>query len=66
MCPRRFIARQEVYVFITLFLHRFETRLGKGSGVFPRFQLATPTTGIISPKGGDDVVVDLQEKAVLP
>lgn len=39
MCPGRFVARQEVYVFVTLFLHRFESHLGKSSGIFPRFQL---------------------------
>ena len=66
MCPGRFVARQEVYVFVTLFLHRFESHMGQSRSNFPRFELETPTTGIISPKGGDDVVVYLREKTLVP
>ncbi len=57
MCPGRFVARQEVFVFVALLLHRFQGKLAGGEQKFPRFELETPTTGIISPKTGDDVVV---------
>lgn len=56
------MARQKVHVFITLLLHRFQTGLASSSNAFPRFDLTTPTTGIISPKIGDDVVVILEEE----
>lgn len=62
MCPGRFVARQEVYVFITLLLHRFDVKLIAGNKGFPRFELDIPTTGIISPKQEDDVLVLVQEQ----
>lgn len=62
MCPGRFVARQEVFVFITLLLHRFHGRLAPGGQSFPRLDLETPTAGIISPKMGDDVVVSVGSK----
>ena len=64
MCPGRFVARQETFVFIAMLLHRFEPSLAPGTLDFPRFELETPTTGIISPKSGDDVVVTVNEKRV--
>lgn len=62
MCPGRFVARQEVFVSITLLLHRFHGKLAPGEQMFPWFELETPTTGIISPKTGDDVVVSVESK----
>ena len=62
MCPGRFVARQEVYIFVTLILHRFESRLTTTDQPMPRFELNTPTTGIISPVIGDDVHLVLQAK----
>ena len=59
MCPGRFVARQVTLVFIAM-LHRFEPKLAAGNYEFPRFELETPTTGIISPRSGDDVIVTLK------
>ena len=61
ICPGRFVARQEVYVFVTLILHRFRGKLASEQA-FLRFELATPTTGIISPKKGDDVVISVERE----
>ena len=60
MCPGRFVARQETFVFIAMLLHRFEPKLAAGNYEFLRFELETPTTGIISPRSGDDVIVTLK------
>ncbi len=60
LCPGRFIARQEVFVFVTLLLHRLRGKLAGGEQAFPRFELETPTTGIISPKTGDDVIFSVE------
>ena len=62
MCPGRFVARQEVYIFVALILHRFESKLTNKNQPMPKFELNTPTTGIISPILGDDVQVALQAK----
>lgn len=62
MCPGRFVARQEVYIFVALILNRFESKLTNKTQPMPRFELNTPTTGIISPILGDDVQVALKAK----
>ncbi|KAL9095448.1 MAG: hypothetical protein Q9165_002319 [Trypethelium subeluteriae] len=60
-CPGRFIARQEVGVFITLLLHRFDVGLG-GNRKFPELNNEKPTTGLMDPKPGEDVHVVLRPK----
>ena len=60
MCPGRFVARQETSVFIAMLLHLFEPKLPAGNYEFPGFELETPTTGIVSPRSGDDVIVTLK------
>jgi cytochrome P450 len=65
-CPGRFVAHQETYIFVVLVLHRLRVELVGGGGgqqqAFPRFELDTPTTGIISPKVGDDVFLSISAK----
>lgn len=63
-CPGRFVAHQETYIFVTLLLHSLKAELANGGQQqhFPRFDLDTPTTGIISPKIGDDVVLSVSAK----
>ncbi|PQE28476.1 cytochrome P450 protein [Rutstroemia sp. NJR-2017a BBW] len=62
-CPGRNVARQEVFVFVGLVLHRFAGKLASGvsSGEqpFPRMQFATPTTGVVDPRPGEDVAIKL-------
>ena len=62
VCPNRFVARQEVYIFVALMLHRFESGLTNGDQPMPRFELHEPTTGVASPRVGDDVYVTLRDK----
>ncbi|KAL8721245.1 MAG: hypothetical protein Q9225_002022 [Loekoesia sp. 1 TL-2023] len=57
MCPGRFIARQEVYMFVTLILHRFDSQLADKNQAMPRFELGAPASGVFDPKDGDDVHV---------
>ncbi|KAL8729917.1 MAG: hypothetical protein Q9181_004832 [Wetmoreana brouardii] len=59
-CPGRFVARREVFVFATLVLHRFDSALTDSAEAMPRLELNTPTTGVISPKAGDDLYVRLR------
>ena len=63
MCPGRFVARQEVYTFIALLLHKFTIAL-KAEESFPRFDLDVPTTGVISPKPGDDVNISIRGRSM--
>lgn len=60
-CPGRNVAKQEVFVFISLVLHRFKGELASPavSQRFPQMQFATPTTGVVDPKPGEDVVISL-------
>ena len=75
-CPGRFIARQEVNIFIALVLHRFDIELAKkveknasgGNGRlqqgFPRSEDSTPCLGIMGPVQGEDVIVNVMPRSV--
>ncbi|KAL8726311.1 MAG: hypothetical protein Q9166_006789 [cf. Caloplaca sp. 2 TL-2023] len=65
-CPGRFVARQETYIFIALMLHRFESELSTKTQGMPRMELDTPTTGVISPKSGDDVSIHIRGTTLKP
>ena len=64
-CPGRVLAKEEVFGFLAILLHRFDLRLAK-SGIpgqaqqaFPRLDDSIPTLGISGPVKGMDVLVDL-------
>lgn len=57
-CPGRFIARQEVNVFIALALHRFDIGLVAGQN-FPVMEVEKPTTGIAGPVDGNDLLINV-------
>ena len=57
-CPGRFIARQEVGVFVTLVLARFKVEVA-GDMKMPELDAEKPTTGLMSPKPGEDVLLKL-------
>ena len=75
-CPGRFIARQEVNIFIALVLQRFDIGLAEkvernGSGEngrlqqgFPKSEDSTPCLGIMAPVQGDDVIVNVMPRTV--
>ena len=63
-CPGRFIARQEVFVFVALFANRFDIELALNSGCdkdhqppFPKLESKKQTTGIMSPQVGEDLLL---------
>ena len=55
-CPGRFLAKQEVKMFIALVLHRFELSL-EGEQEFPMIEVGKPATGIAGPVVGSDITV---------
>lgn len=75
-CPGRFIARQEVNIFIALVLHRFDIGLTEKSEKnssgekemlqqrFPRSEGSTPCLGIMGPVQGEDVIVNVMPRIV--
>ena len=59
MCPGRFIAKQAVIAFVAMMLQCFDVEpAGKQS--FPRLEEGNPDLGIMSTKGGDDLLIRLQ------
>lgn len=68
-CHGRFIARQEVFIFIALAVHRFGVSLsavGVNSGntqAFPKLESERPTKGVMSPQIGEDLLVAVNRVA---
>ena len=72
LCPGRFIARQEVVVFIALILHRFDierversdlTQKGTPTHRLPNLSMSRPCLGIMGPADGEDVIIDVKQRA---
>lgn len=65
-CPGRFIARQEVIVFVAYVLKRFDVELlepGKTlSTGFPRVEEMKPCLGVMGPVEGDDLKVTITQR----
>lgn len=70
-CPGRFIARQEVFVFIALVLHRFDierverpdlTRKGTPMNRLPKLSISRPCLGIMGPADGENVLIDVKQR----
>lgn len=66
-CPGRFIAKQEVVAFVALVLHRYDIKLAEGVDKgFPALEEMKPCLGVMGPREGEDVflqVLDKQTKA---
>lgn len=70
-CPGRHLAKQEIFSFITLALHRFQIGLAQtlpksrdaniSEGV-PRFDHQTPCMGIMGPLNGTKVMINIKEQ----
>ncbi|KAK4182023.1 cholesterol 7-alpha-monooxygenase [Podospora australis] len=58
-CPGRFLARREVYMFLALFLFRFNIKLVP-KPKFPVLDTAIPAGGVLPPIAGDDVFVQVR------
>ena len=72
LCPGRFIARQEVVVFIALVLHRFDierveqrnvTQKGTPTNRLPNLSMSRPCLGIMGPADGEDVIIEIKQRA---
>jgi cytochrome P450 len=65
-CPGRFVARQEVYMFVAVVLRRFDIGLapknGGGEQVFPVLDRKKPSLGVMGPVNGDDVLVSVRPR----
>ncbi|KAJ0107551.1 hypothetical protein J7T55_007741 [Diaporthe amygdali] len=63
-CPGRFLARREVYMFLALAIFRFDVKLVPGPGEnvprFPRADTSIPAGGLLPPKIGDDVFMEVR------
>lgn len=64
-CPGRILAKEEVFGFIAILLHRFNIRLAElpeANGekqIFPQLDDSTPALGITGPVKSMDVVVEM-------
>ncbi|KAI9844750.1 MAG: hypothetical protein M1837_005283 [Sclerophora amabilis] len=76
LCPGRFLAKREVYMFVALVLHRFDISLATAEKdvssvagekpsppAFPRLDEAKPTGGMMGPIAGDDVYINVRTLA---
>ena len=64
LCPGRFLARREVYMFVALVLYRFDISLAAKDGIRPPFPLLDeekPTVGMMGPAAGNDVHVHVKQ-----
>ncbi|KAI9155452.1 Cytochrome P450 monooxygenase calL [Paramyrothecium foliicola] len=65
-CPGRFMARREVYMFLGVVLFRYDLKLHAKDGrepVFPVLDDSIPYGGILTPKAGHDVYLEVRERA---
>ena len=64
LCPGRFLARREVYMFVALVLFRFDIKLAPGpKGETPKFPVlddSIPSGGVLGPVPGDDVILEVR------
>lgn len=60
-CPGRFVAKQEVFMFVAVVLHRFDVRLAGEGQSFPVLDRKKPSLGVMDPVKGDDVILEVRE-----
>ena len=64
-CPGRVLAKEEVFGFVALVLHRFKIKLAQldrnenKKQTFPKLDESKPALGITGPVQGMDVIVDM-------
>lgn len=63
-CPGRVLAKEEVFGFVAIILHRYNIKLAQPSGsqkkqTFPRLDDSTPALGITGPVKSMDVIIDM-------
>lgn len=60
-CPGRFIAQQEIKMVVVLLLRNWDIEFA-GDGRMPELETKIPTTGIMGPKEGGDVLLRMMPK----
>ncbi|KAL2038879.1 hypothetical protein N7G274_008401 [Stereocaulon virgatum] len=63
-CPGRVLAKEEVFGFVAIILHRYNIKLAQPGGcqkkqTFPRLDDSTPALGITGPVKSMDVVIEM-------
>ena len=59
-CPGRVLAKEEVFGFLGILLHRFHIKLANDAKRdFPRLNTTMPSLGITGPMDGDDVMAEV-------
>ncbi|GAP88755.1 putative cytochrome p450 protein [Rosellinia necatrix] len=68
LCPGQTLAKQEIFGFIAILLHRFHISLARGPDraqpPFPRLNSATPSFGVNGPIKHSDILVDIGQSGV--
>lgn len=60
LCPGRKIAKEQVFAFVAILIHRFDVRLNHDiRQEFPRLNVSTPALGVTGPAKGMDIFVEL-------
>jgi cytochrome P450 len=60
-CPGRFIAQQEIKMMVVGLLRAWNVEIVEGS-VVPEMETMMPTTGIMGPRDGDDVLLSMRPR----
>lgn len=60
LCPGRKIAREQVFAFVAILIHRFDVKLNPDMRQeFPKLNVSTPALGVTGPAKGMDISVEL-------
>lgn len=63
LCPGRKIAKEQVFAFVAILLHRFDAKLKQGMDQeFPRLKVDTPSLGVTGPAKGMDIFLELSHE----
>ena len=62
LCPGRKIAKEQVFAFVAILIHRLDIKLNQDMRQeFPKLNVSTPALGVMGPAKGMDVFVDLSQ-----
>ena len=60
LCPGRKIAKEQVFAFVAILIHRLDIKLNQDMRQeFPKLNVSTPALGVMGPAKGMDIFVDL-------
>lgn len=65
LCPGRKMAKEQVFAFVAILIHRFNIKLNPDTRqAFPQLNVSTPALGVTSPAKGMDIFVDLSHNGM--